>query len=46
MMELGKRYECEQCGTEVLCARGGEGAVKCCDVPVKQKEPRKLPTSD
>ena len=44
--QLGKRYLCEQCGTEVLCNKPGQGAVTCCDAEMKIKEAKPLPSSD
>jgi hypothetical protein len=44
--QLGKRYQCEQCGTEVLCNKPGNGTVECCDSQMKLKEPKPLPSSD
>lgn len=44
--QLGKRYQCEQCGTEVLCNKPGNGTVECCDQQMKLKEPKPLPSSD
>ncbi|HUY19174.1 MAG TPA: hypothetical protein VMV15_08100 [Candidatus Binataceae bacterium] len=43
---LGKRYVCEKCGTEVLCNKAGDGAVECCEGPMKLKEVKPLPSSD
>jgi len=31
MVQLGKRYKCEECGTEGLCTKAGEGHPTCCD---------------
>jgi len=28
--QLGKRFQCETCGTEVLCIKAGEGGIVCC----------------
>jgi hypothetical protein len=44
--QLGKRYLCEKCGTEVLCNKPGTGAIECCDVEMKIKEAKALPSSD
>ncbi|MEO0279200.1 MAG: desulfoferrodoxin [candidate division WOR-3 bacterium] len=44
--QLGKRYRCEECGTEVLCTKSGEGQLVCCDRPMVPQEPRPLPSSD
>jgi hypothetical protein len=46
MNQLGKRFKCSTCGTEVLCTKGGQGAVKCCGKPMESQEPRPLPSSD
>jgi Desulfoferrodoxin, N-terminal domain len=43
--QLGKRYQCEQCGTEVLCNKAGTGELECCG-PMKIKEAKPLPSSD
>lgn len=44
--QLGKRYQCDACGTEVLCNKPGPGAVTCCDQEMKLKEAKALPSSD
>jgi len=44
--QLGKRFVCEKCGTQVLCTKAGEGAVQCCDQDMKLMERKKLPSSD
>lgn len=46
MVQLGKRYRCEECGTEMLCTKPGEGQPKCCDKEMGIQEPRPLPSSD
>ena len=46
MSQLGKRYRCEICGTEVLCTKAGEGVAVCCDQEMVAQEPRPLPSSD
>jgi hypothetical protein len=43
---LGKRYQCEKCGTEVLCNKAGTGSIACCDGDMKIKEAKPLPSSD
>lgn len=43
---LGKRYQCEKCGTEVLCNKPGGGSLTCCDGDMKIKEVKPLPSSD
>ena len=44
--ELGKRYECEVCGTTLLCTKAGDGELECHDQPMQIQAPRKLPSSD
>lgn len=44
--QLGKRYKCEVCGTEVLCIKGGTGQVICCGKEVVLQEPKPIPSSD
>jgi len=44
--QLGKRYRCEACGTEVLCTKAGDGAVACHDKEMVVQEPRPIPSSD
>lgn len=44
--QLGKRYRCETCGTEVLCTKKGEGTVICCEQEMTLVQPRPLPSSD
>ena len=41
---LGKRYQCEKCGTEVLCNKAGTGGLECCDLEMKIKEAKPLPS--
>ncbi|HEY6418894.1 MAG TPA: hypothetical protein VIX59_07825 [Candidatus Binataceae bacterium] len=43
---LGKRYQCETCGTEVLCNKAGSGEIECCTGAMKIKEAKPLPSSD
>ena len=44
--QLGRRYQCEECGTTVLCTKAGEGPVRCHDADMVVQQPRKLPSSD
>ena len=46
MAQLGKRYRCEVCATEVLCTKAGEGKPLCCDKEMQLQEPKPLPSSD
>ena len=44
--QLGKRFTCEKCGSEVLCIKAGEGEVECCGAPMGLLEPKVLPSAD
>ena len=46
MNQLGKRFKCQVCGSEVLCTKAGEGSINCCDQEMEAQEPRPLPSSD
>ena len=46
MNELGKRYRCPTCSTEVLCTKLGEGRISCCGKEMELQQPRPLPSSD
>jgi hypothetical protein len=44
--QLGKRYRCDKCGTEVLCTKAGEGNTTCCEQDLAQQQPKQIPSSD
>jgi hypothetical protein len=44
--QLGKRYICEACSTEVLCNKPGTGSIECCGSEMKLKEAKPVPSSD
>jgi hypothetical protein len=44
--QLGKRFQCESCGTEVLCIKAGDGAVECCGKGMTLLQPKVLPSAD
>ncbi|MCD5399689.1 MAG: hypothetical protein MK524_01675 [SAR202 cluster bacterium] len=44
--QLGRRYQCETCGTMVLCTKAGTGAIQCHGAEMGVQQPRKLPSSD
>lgn len=46
MNELGKRYKCTICGTEVLCTKASDGQIICCDKEMEIQMPRPVPSSD
>lgn len=46
MSQLGKRYRCEVCGTEVLCTKASPQLPNCCDKEMVIQEPKPVPSSD
>jgi len=44
--QLGKRFQCEKCGSEVLCIKPGDGEVECCEQPMQLMQPKVLPSDD
>ena len=43
---IGKRYADDDLGLELLCTRGGEGALSVGDTPLPVKGAKPLPSSD
>jgi Desulfoferrodoxin, N-terminal domain len=43
---VGKRYRCANCGTEVMCVKGGSGRFHCHDAPMELLTAKPLPSSD
>lgn len=46
MAQLGKRYKCEKCNTEILATKAGDGNPSCCGADMPLQEPKALPSSD
>ncbi len=44
--QLGKRYVCEVCGTQILCTKTGDGEVECDGKPMALQQAKALPSSD
>lgn len=44
--QLGKRLHCDECGSEVLCTKDGEGTIQCCGKDMGLKQSASLPTAD
>ena len=44
--QLGRRYVCEVCNTEVLCTKASEKEIACDGKPMKLQAPKALPSSD
>ena len=46
MVQLGKRYRCEVCGTELLCTKAADGDPVCCQKEMELQQPNKEKSSD
>ncbi len=44
--QLGKRFQCESCNTEVLCIKAGSGGIECCSKTMSLIQPKVLPSAD
>ena len=44
--QLGKRYKCSVCGTEVLCTKPSTSTITCDGKPMEIQEPKPVPSSD
>lgn len=45
-IQLGKRYECETCGTQVLATKTSDAAINCCDKEMELQGQRRVPSAD
>ncbi len=36
--QVGKRYQCNECGTEMIVTKGGDGGIACCSQTMQQKQ--------
>jgi desulfoferrodoxin-like iron-binding protein len=36
--QVGKRYQCTKCGTEMIVTKAGDGEISCCGQPMQQKQ--------
>jgi hypothetical protein len=43
---VGKRYQCDTCGKQLLVTKGGQGPLECCASPMTLMQPKKTPSSD
>jgi desulfoferrodoxin-like iron-binding protein len=44
--QVGKRYRCAACGTEVLVTKPGDGSLLCCGEGMTLLQPKKTPSAD
>jgi desulfoferrodoxin-like iron-binding protein len=35
--QVGKRYGCSKCGSEMIVTKAGDGSLSCCGQPMEQK---------
>ena len=45
-VQLGKRYECEVCGTQVLATKAGDSELVCDDKEMIVQGQRRVPSAD
>lgn len=46
MNQIGKRYACATCGTQLVCVKPGAGELTCHGVPMELLTAKPLPSSD
>lgn len=46
MNQVGKRFKCAECGSEVLVTKGGEGQLRCCDAAMEILSPKQSASAD
>lgn len=47
MLQIGKRYQCESCGTEALVTKqSGDGELNCCGDSMALLQPKKTKSAD
>jgi len=46
MSQLGKRYQCPKCGTQILCTKASKSNPECCEKEMALQKPKKSPSSD
>jgi hypothetical protein len=44
--QVGKRYRCEVCETEIICVKGGGGRLECHGAPIALLPAKPLPSTD
>lgn len=47
MLQVGKRYTCGSCGTELLVTKpSAEGELSCCEQPMELLQPKQTASAD
>lgn len=44
--QIGKRYQCESCGTAILCLKPGSKPFECCGKAMEGMSMEQLPSGD
>lgn len=44
--QVGKRYRCAECDTQIICVKPGAGRFACHDAPMELLTAKPLPSSD
>jgi desulfoferrodoxin-like iron-binding protein len=44
--QVGKRYHCDSCGTELLVTKPSSGELSCCSAPMEQVKPKQTASAD
>jgi len=44
--QVGKRYMCTKCNSEMIVTKAGDGSVECCGVAMELMQPKVLPSAD
>lgn len=45
-LQVGKRYFCATCDTEVICVKPGQGPIVCDGEPMQLRAAKPLPATD
>ncbi len=46
VLKVGKRYRCQQCGTEALVTKPSDSDLACCGDVMEQLTPKKTASAD
>lgn len=46
MLQVGKRYQCQSCGTELLITKPSDGELSCCSQPMELLQPKQTASAD
>ena len=45
-LQVGKRYQCQSCGTELLVTKPSGGELSCCSTPMEMLKPKQTASAD